>query len=447
MTSSNEHRNRWSGCIRQAKRFLSEQAGTSFVISALSFPVVLGFAGLGVDAAMWYADKRQNQTVADSAAMAGTIALSRDPGIGLSELETVVRGSAADNGFVHGSQGAVTVNSPPTQGPNAGNAAFVEVLVTQTARKYFSSMLTDQPITMQARAVGGISTFGEHCVVATDETANRAVEVLGTADVTSACGIASNSSSDSAIYIGGNATLTAQPLQAHGDIVVSGNATVTHKAPPQPLSQRVPDPYAGVLTELQADSSCADANQPQHLSTSDSPVAPGRYCGGIKITGGDVDFLPGTYFLDNGGLQITGGNVTGEGVTFILTASEAEDLGSINISGGTIDQRAPADDFEGEHVGMLYIQDPFVPELDDDDDNPPRNKLTGGTAMNLDGALYFPDTEVEYRGGANGTENCTIIVARRVSFAGNSHLENDESTCLEAGVESGIEQTRVRIME
>ena len=55
---------RWSDCARQVKRFLGDQAGTSFVITALSFPVVLGFAGLGVDAAMWYADKRQNQTVA-----------------------------------------------------------------------------------------------------------------------------------------------------------------------------------------------------------------------------------------------------------------------------------------------------------------------------------------------------------------------------------------------
>ncbi len=413
---------RWAGL----GRFLGDQAGASFIITALSFPVVLGFAGLGVDVAMWYADKRQNQTLADAAAMAGTIALSRDPSISLSELETVVRGAAADNGFVHGSQGAVTVNSPPTEGSHAGNSAFVEVVVAQTTQNYFSSLVLDSKVTMRTRAVGGISTFGEHCVVATDETADRAVEVLGTADVTSACGIASNSSSDSAIYIGGNATLTAQPLQAHGDIVVSGNATVTHKAPPQPLSQRVPDPYAGVLTELQADSSCAGANQPQRLGTSDSPVAPGRYCGGIKITGG---------------------NVTGEGVSFILTAMEAEDLGSINISGGTIDQRAPADDFEGEHVGMLYIQDPFVPELDDDDDSPPRNKLVGGSNMKLDGTLYFPDTEVEYRGGAHGIDNCTIIVARRVSFAGNSHLENDENTCLEAGVESGIEQTRVRIME
>jgi len=437
---------RWTACGRQAKRFLGDQAGTSFIITALAFPVVLGFAGLGIDAAMWYADKRQNQSIADNAAVAGTVALSRDPGLSLSDLEIVVRGAAADNGFVHGSQGAVTVNSPPTAGPNAGTAGFVEVVVAQTARTYFSTMIVDQPFTMRARAVGGISTFGEHCVVGLDETADRAVEFIGTADVTSACGIASNSSSDEAIYIGGNATLTAQPLQAYGDIKQSGSATVTHHAPPQPLSERVPDPYAGILDELQADPACAGTKQPQKLNSSDSPVSPGRYCGGIKITGGNVDFLPGTYILDNGGFTMTGGNVSGEGVTFVLTAMDAKDLGSFNLTGGAIDQRAPADEFEGEYPGMLFIQDPFVPDLDTTP-NLPKNKLTGGSSMSLDGALYFPKTDVEFRGGASGSVNCTLIVARRVSFAGNSHLENDADACLQAGLDTGVQQSRVRIME
>jgi hypothetical protein len=428
------------------KRFLSDQAGASFVITALSFPVILGFAGLGLDAVMWYADQRQNQTIADSAAVVGTIALSRDPKLSLSDLEIVVRGAAADNGFVHGSHGAVSVNSPPAAGPNAGSAGFVEIVVTQTARNYFSTLIIDQPFTMRARAVGGISTFGEHCVVGLDEMADRAIEFTGSAEVTSACGIASNSSSEEAIYIGGNATLIAQPLQAYGDIRESGSATVSHQAPPQPLSERVADPYAGILDELQADPVCAGTKQPQRLNSSHSPVSPGRFCGGIKITGGNVNFLPGTYYLDNGGLQIAGGNVTGEGVTFILTAMNAKDLGSFDVTGGAIDQRAPADEIEGEYPGMLFIQDPLVPDLDTTS-NLPKNKFTGGSSMTLDGALYFPKTEVEYRGGASGGTNCTIIVARRVSFSGNSHLENDADACLEAGLETGVQQTRVRIME
>ena len=138
---------RWAGI----GRFLGDQAGASFVITALSFPVILGFAGLGLDAAMWYADKRQNQTIADSAAVAGRIALSRDSGISASDLEIVVRGAAADNGFVHGTHGAVTVNSPPAAGPNVGDANFIEVVVAQQAQTYFSGPLLNESFMVRRR--------------------------------------------------------------------------------------------------------------------------------------------------------------------------------------------------------------------------------------------------------------------------------------------------------
>jgi Flp pilus assembly protein TadG len=439
-------RSRLAACSHRFISFAGDQSGASFVITALAFPVILGFAGLGLDAAIWYQDKRHNQTIADNAAVAGTIALSRDAGITNTALETVVRGSAAGNGFVHGTDGAVTVNSPPTSGPNVGNAGYVEVIVAQTAQIYFSTMIVDQAFTVRSRSVGGISTFGEHCVVALDPTMDGAITVSGTADVTSDCGLASNSSSDQAIYVSGSADLTAQPLQAYGDIDKSGSATITYSAPPQPLSERVEDPYAGVLPGLQADASCIGST-PQTYNTADSPLAPGRYCGGMRING-NIDFLPGTYYVDNGDFKIIGGaNVTGPGVTFILTAMDASDLGTFNLSGGGIvTLRAPLDLTEGEYPGMLIMQDPYVPNADGMSPMP-KNMLTGGANMTLDGALYFPDMETVYTGGTGGGANCTLIMSKKVTFEGTVNLDNDATACAQAGVTSGIQQTRVRIME
>ncbi|MDH3596627.1 MAG: pilus assembly protein TadG-related protein [Rhodospirillales bacterium] len=435
---------RFAGFVRDFRSFLGDQAGASFVITALTFPVILGLAGLGLDATMWYQDKRQNQTIVDNAAVAGTIALSRDAALTQSALETIVRDSTADNGFLHGTHGQVIVNSPPTAGPNAGNAGFVEVFVRKQGAFYFSSMVLDAAITIEARAVGGISTFGDHCVVALDETQDGAITVTGTADVTSDCGLASNSNSGEAILVSGNATLTAQPLQAYGDITKSGSATITNKAPPQPLSERLPDPYADVLTELQADASCVGANK-QNFSGSDSPLSPGRYCGGIQING-NVDFLPGTYILDDGGLKIAGGgDIRGLGVTFIMTAMDASDLGTFDLSGGgLLEMRAPVDTTEGDYPGMLVIQDPYVPNVETA--SPGTNKFTGGSNMHLTGAIYAPHQDVDYSGGTNGGANCTLIVARKVSFHGNVYLDNDATACADAGVET-IQQTRVRIME
>ncbi len=362
---------RLADCSRSFGRFVADQAGASFIITALSFPVILGFAGLGLDAAMWYADKRQNQTVADSAAVAGTIALSRDPGLSLGDLEIVVRGSAADNGFVHGSHGAVTVNNPPAAGPNAGNASFIEVVVAQTAQTYFSGMVLDAAVTIQTRAVGGISTFGEHCVVGLDPNIDGAIHMWGTADVALSCGIASNSSSDKAIQIEGNASLTADPAQAYGDIYVGSNATLTTKSPPQPLSARVSDPYgaAGRDLEVPPPSAC---DEPSELKlTSDTVLDPGRYCGGLWLKSGTMTFNPGVYIIDEGDFRTNGGaTLIGDGVTFILTADDPDDTGTFKMNGGTSAQlTAPDKDghaagpFEGEYAGILFFVDPAAPSF------------------------------------------------------------------------------------
>jgi hypothetical protein len=346
---------------------------------------------------------------------------------------------------VHGTHGAVTVNNPPAAGPNVGDDNFIEVVIAQQAQTYFSGVFLNKSFMVRSRAVSGISTFGSHCVVALDPTADGAITVSGTANVTSSCGMASNSNSSAAIELNGNATLNANPIQAHGDITVGSNATVTYDAPPQPLSERIEDPYAGVLPGHQADPSCIGAG-PATYRTADSPLSPGHYCGGMKVRG-NIDFLPGTYILDNGGFSIVGnGTFTGEGVTFVLTAMDAADLGNFQIASvGTIDLRAPVDVSEGEYPGMLIVQDPYVPNLDVL--GAPTNSLAGGSSMTADGALYFPDAEVKFSGGTSGGVNCTLIVAKTVTYVGTVVLDNDANACEEAGVTTGVQQTRVRLME
>jgi len=442
-------RDRPAGFARDLGEFLGEQTGASFVMAALAFPVLLGMAGIGLDAVSWYQDKRQNQTIADNAAVAGTIALSRNPDISQTDLEAAVWESTSLSGFVNGTHGTVTVNSPPNAGPNEGVDGFVEVFVREQGALFFSGMLLNAPVTIEARAVGGISTFGEHCVVALDNTANGAITVDGNADVTSDCGMASNSSSDQAIYVDGSATLTAQPLQAYGDIKESGNATISYHAPAQPLSERVDDPYADLLTGLQAASPCVDTH-PKVSNKYPVPYAPGRYCSDIHITGNE-DFLPGLFIMDGASLQITGGgDIRGPGVTFILTATDASDLGTFDVSGGgLIELRAPTSDeaaATGGYEGMLFIQDPYVPNLDTLSPTSHYNKLTGGTNMYLNGALYFPDMKTDYSGGTNGGANCTVIVSKTVEFTGNVNLNNNADACAEAGVQT-INQTRVRLFE
>ena len=76
--------------------------------------------------------------------------------------------------------------------------------------------------------------------------------------------------------------------------------------------------------------------------------------------------------------------------------------------------------------GVLFFQDPRAAASGVD-------KLNGGSTMNLGGAIYFPAQQVQFSGNdAAGGAKCTVIVARLVTFTGNSSIV--DSNCPAAGV-------------
>src|SRR5437867_13236105 len=95
-----------------AIRFGRDQAGSYAILVALLLPVLVGIAGLGTEASMWFMSHRSLQNAADSAAFSG--ATSRTSG------DTLFReagGVTAAYGLANGVNSvAVTVNRPPTSG-------------------------------------------------------------------------------------------------------------------------------------------------------------------------------------------------------------------------------------------------------------------------------------------------------------------------------------------
>src|SRR5437879_5412212 len=64
------------------------------------------------------------------------------------------RASALANGYSNdGTSSTVTVNVPPTSGLFAGRAEYVEVIVESKLSATFGAVLTNQPLTVRARAV------------------------------------------------------------------------------------------------------------------------------------------------------------------------------------------------------------------------------------------------------------------------------------------------------
>lgn len=452
---------------RSPNAFLGNETGASFVFVALALPVLLGMAGLAFDSTIWYMEKRQNQSVADTASMVAAMELYRNPDISDDDLAAAVTDNALRNGFdKKAAVRRIIVNKL------AGND--VEVIVEEDRNLYLSSLIrSGGSQTIAARAVGGITTFGDHCVVSLDDSADRAIEVTGTAYVDLPCGIAANSNSNEAIYISGNATLDADPAQAFGDIYVKDPTQLVTNTPPQPFSERVKDPYAARF----ADTSLSPVMIPKLSGAckSDTPEfdltsAPGSgtagdpwrlspnyptgntklYCGGIALQSNKyMDMAPGIYVIDDGSFDVSG-TVTcsacadPNGVTIILTAWEpgsgSEDVGDFSINAqGSIDLMAPT---TGNYAGLLFVIDPAAPPS-------AGSKFNGGGTSNITGAMYMPSRDVAINGNFQASSQCMMIYASKVKFNGGSAADPvtlDNSNCEDAGVEV-IQQVRVRVVQ
>jgi hypothetical protein len=421
-----------------------DNAGGLLTITALSLPVIFGISGLGLDASTWYLERRVMQTAVDAAAIDATHTMLA--GGDQTEIELAVQESLSQNEFSLGASGTVQVNNPPLDGPNVGDSNAIEVVIRKQANLLFSAAFIDE-VGISARAVGGTVAIGEHCVFGLDHELDGALEFSGTANADIGCGVVSNSRSDSAILVSGNAQLTASPAQAFGDIFVNGNATLTSDQPPQPHAARVNDPYGPHGRDLQVpDTTGLPCDPlPSFKGSTVATLNPGHYCEDIKLNKDTVTLNAGTYILDGADFVVLAGStVTGTGVTIILTADNPDDVGVIQISSGsTVDLEAPSD---GEFAGVLIFEDPNATSSLDGGAGGLAHDIQGGATTLIKGGIYTPNRELAYTGGAGVAGQCVQLVARKVTITGNTVVDNDSAVCESVGV-AVIEQERVRLVE
>jgi hypothetical protein len=77
------------------------------------------------------------------------------------------------------------------------------------------------------------------------------------------------------------------------------------------------------------------------------------------------------------------------------------------------------------------------------------NNINGNSASIITGAIYFPSQEIWYNGTGNTTATCTMFVAKRVTFTGNSGTSNkfnSLSQCASAGLPSNSTVKMVRLV-
>lgn len=409
-------------------------------MTAIMLPAILGFAGLGLDVSGWYMERRAVQNLTDMAAI-DTVHSGNN--FTDADLEQQLSVFVASHGFDN-STDTLTLNSPPSAGKYAGQTGFYEIIVERDVTLNFLSAFYGVTggtldVTVAGRAVAGTLIVGTQCVVALDETEDRALNFTGNTIVGTDCGVSSNSVSTEAIYIGGGAELDTVSVQAVGDIEISGGGTLTSDTPPQSLSRAADDPYVDL--PIPTDMGCDVSG---NTSARDNDVlTPGRYCGDIRVQGQNVTFEPGTYVIDGGDfISNANSEAFGEGVTFILTGDTASDVGGISMNGAsTATFSAPTDD-GNPYEGILFYQDPIADYRTSGNEA----RFNGGVNLLMDGVLYFPRADLIFTGGSTADPSCLQVWGATVTFSGDSVIGNEDTICESMNLETSP-QFRILLVE
>jgi hypothetical protein len=389
--------------------------GQMMLLVAISLVVLLGLAGLATDFGLLWTEKRQIQTAADAAAVAGALAV-----VSGGNATTAAKTDSSVNGFTDGSNSVtVTVNNPPASGSYAGDSTAVEAIVTKPEPTYFLRVLGYSSVAIEGRAVA--HTGAHDCIYVMDPSANNALVVSGGTSLTSSCGILVNSSSTSGLVASGGACVSATAIGVNASSESQAacvSPAVTFNVP------RAPDPLAYLTAPALGSCTASTTSGHGYTATDGATISQGTYCGGITVPGGaTLNLNPRLYILDGGGLTVSGtSNIIGSGVTFYNTGtnSGSTQYKPITVSGGsTTSLTAPT---SGSYAGILFFEDRGLST----NNNNQKNAISGQSGAQFTGALYFLNSELDFTGGSKAAY--TVIVADILNLTGGTTANSDYST-------------------
>lgn len=353
--------------------------------------MLLGVAALALDGSNVYAQRAHLSAAADAAAIAAArhIRLSAS-----ASAATIATGELARMGITSGSGTTITVNNPPSSGPNSGNAAYVEVMVSRATGTFFAGVLGFATLTPGARAVAG-TQLSFDCLLALD-TSGSAINVgsSGALQLGSCIGYANANAA-----VASSGTISASRLFLTGTCSGKGCPTtgLTTGAP------QTSDPL-GLLPGPTVASPCNSRVVPKN---STATLDPGCYTN-LTINGGStVTLRPGVYNV-TGTLSVQENSlVTGAGVLVHMSGSSA------NMSLSPTSNFTLSAQTTGNLKAVLIYQD-----------RGNTNTLAlasglGSGAFSLSGLIYAPSASVEF-GNESPTVDCAQLIGKRINFTKNA---------------------------
>jgi hypothetical protein len=447
------------------RSLVSDERGSYLAFTAFLLMGVVGFAGMGIDLSMWYQEKRATQNMADAAAVAAVHVAQR--GGDMTAMQAAALAEATRNGFKTGPNNSVTV-VPSTATPAGTAVAVVDVEVRREVPLFMLAVFKDEEQVIAAAASGGTLSQGNYCVIGLDNaqlnnTTSQNVTFIGNNTNTIPCGVHSDSTTTDSLYIDGNVTLLGTPASAAGGIMIGGNATVSTQITMQSNFGYVPDPLQSRAAQFPDRDTVngyacdAPAGLVVNSDVTIDPVADGIIPGIFKICG-DLDVKPGRtltlksgiYYVHDGDILIQGivgvedvedDGIPEERATIVLSGSTAASVGEVDIRAQAEVQLWATNDVASPYQGIaLYQQNDATTDHD--------NKFNGGANLDIRGYVYLRNNRLTYNGGS-ADEGCTYLIAKSITFTGNSdtHINVIADDCAEVGINVGPVQNQVVLVQ
>ena len=419
-------------------RLWNNKRGNVIAIFGAALPLIVGAAGLATDTIQWTLWKRQLQRTADSAAIAGVYDREAANGGTTTTQRSVDHDVAVNRHMAMALLTTPQVSYPANLGVMTNQ---VQVVLRVQDSLPFSSFFFSTPIIVATARAASIPAGGDACIEALDPTSTTGVKFSGSSAIYMPdCDVFSNSAGANTAVAQGSTDVTANSVGGVGGIQQSNKFHVTAY---RPYSPAMPDPFIGV-TPNPANMNCGSPQKAFDENTvlvtggvncfSSMSVKPGSTNKPIPANFGPI-------YLNGGGIDFKG-NFTCVGCTLVLTnKTAASPIGNITVNAtANINISAP---LTGTFKGLAIYQDRRAADCNN------CNKVNGNSGSIITGGLYFPSRQLQYNGTGTATATCTMFVAKRIEFTGNSGVSNKFkklSDCSGSGLPSNATMRMIRMV-
>jgi hypothetical protein len=322
-----------------------------------------------------------------------------------------------------------TSATPPTVSGISGISFWVTYRVVQQVPQMFSAVLGFPNGIVAARSTA-VVTGASDCIYVMDPAASSAMNVNGTANLSSGCGLYVNSSSGTALTCNGHGSPPPYAYDAPEYDVVGGYSCGAMKGgTPNTGVSHITDPLASLPVPATAPYVCNQTNFQVNASsaTTNVPLSPGVYCGGITVKKGIAQFGSGTYILVGGGLSTQNANSSIDASAGVFIYNTYGTVGGVTypyagmniVANSAANMKAMT---TGTYAGILYFEDRSVSAGYTD-------TFSGGSSSTYTGTLYAIKSEIDLYGNPSLTSaDYTMVVADKFQLTGDSSFNNNYST-------------------